>query len=279
MPTVREILDSASPAGGPWHRDARALLAHVLGVAGPLSLSASKAVSDEEQTKFLDLFARRISGEPLQYVLEEWDFFGRRFRVDRRALIPRPETEHLVEEALRCAPDARRIADLGCGSGILAVTLACEIPGSRLVASDASFASLALARENARRLAVAERIRLVAGDWLAPVGDRAHFDLVVANPPYVAENERDQLPRLVRDYEPAAALFAGGDGLSEIRRLVESVPACVTVGGFFLFEFGFGQSPLVEDLLRPSAPWSLERIVADLAGIPRVAVLQRREAV
>ncbi len=194
--------------------------------------------------------------------------------MDERALIPRPETEHIVEEALRECPAPARIADLGCGSGILAVTLALEYPRARVLAADCSPAALALSHSNARRHGVLGRTAFVAADWLAAIG-AARFDLVVANPPYIALAERDALPARVREFEPREALFAGSDGLSEIRRLLDSVPACLRPEGPFLFEFGFGQEEEVRREVRRRPAWGSARFVRDLAGIPRVAVLRR----
>jgi release factor glutamine methyltransferase len=278
MPTVADLLRRFPPSGSASPGDARALLAHVLGLRGPLSLQADARVSEAGQETYRRLLARREAGEPLQYVLGEWDFFGRTYRVDRRGLIPRPETEHLVEEALRAAPAARRIADLGCGSGVLAVTLALEFPESRVTATDVSVPALALARENARLLGVESRVRFLSSDWLSALARSPVFDLAVANPPYVSEADREELPPVVRDHEPANALFSGGDGLHDIRRLIESLPPLISEGGHFLFEFGFGQRPGVEEIVGRSPEWRLDRIVPDLAGIPRVAALRRSRA-
>lgn len=266
---------AAIRASGPdRRRDARILLGHVLGKRSPAPLEDAGILPPEGERRFLDLWRRRLAGEPVQYLIGEWDFYGRAFRTDGRALIPRPETEHLVEEALREAPDARRGLDLGCGSGVVAITLARELPGARLVAVDASIGALALARQNAVRHGVADRVDLVASDWTgALAGPR--FDIAVSNPPYVAASEAGGLPPEVADWEPAEALFAGSDGLSEIRTLLSSLPPRLAEGAPFLFELGFGQRDAVEAEVALRPEWELRRFVPDLSGIPRVCVLRR----
>ena len=255
-------------------RDARILLAHVLEARSPGAIDPSAPLSGAQKQRFLSLWRRRRAGEPVQYLLGEWDFFGRTFRVDRRALIPRPETEHLVEEALREVRAPGRILDLGCGSGILAVTLALAFPAAVVVAVDVSFAALALARENAASHGVLDRVRLLGADWLSAIGS-ARFDLAVSNPPYVAVEERETLPVSVRDFEPHRALFASSGGVAEIARLLADVPAVLAPGAPFLFEFGFGQRDAVAAAIETERAWTLRRFVPDLAGIPRVAVLRR----
>lgn len=225
--------------------------------------------------RFAELRPHLLRRAPVQYLLGEWDFFGRTFFVDDRALIPRPETEHLVEEALGRARSSRHLLDIGCGSGVLAITLALECPSARVLGVDASAAALALSRKNARRWEVLGRTQFLASDWLTAVSAQGRFDLAVANPPYVALGDRETLPAGVRDFEPELALFAGDDGLSEIRRLLEMLPAHLRPGSPFLFEFGFGQRDALATELRAHRQWKLERFVDDLAGIPRVAVLTR----
>ena len=275
MRTVGGLLGKISPSDSDARRDARILLSHVLGKSGALSLDRNGAVTREDESRFGALWARRLSGEPVQYILGEWDFFGRTFLVDSRALIPRPETEHLVEEAIREAPAARRILDLGCGGGILTVTLALERPNATVVATDVSPGALALCRENAMRHAVLGRARLLGSNWLTSVGD-CRFELAVSNPPYVSTDERDSLPANVHDFEPHPALFAGPDGLSEIRTLLAELPRVLETGGAFLFEFGFGQDEQIAAEIGSRREWQLRRIVPDLAGVPRVAVLRLR---
>jgi release factor glutamine methyltransferase len=204
----------------------------------------------------------------------EWDFFGRPFRVDVRGLIPRPETEVLILQALGAAAGARSILDLGTGSGIIAVTLLRELPEASAVALDASIDALALARENGIRHGVLPRLRLAASDWLSAVAGTT-FDLAVSNPPYLARTEAGKLPKSVAEHDPALALYGGDDGLDAIRSLLDCVPPYLAPGAPFLFEIGFGQAAQVtrETAARPA--WRLEGISKDLAGIPRVVRLRR----
>jgi release factor glutamine methyltransferase len=255
--------------------DARILLAHAVGHGKPLLLDPREDVAHDAASRFDVLWDRRLEGVPVQHLVGEWDFFGRPFFVDRRALVPRPETELLIETALTQAPGARCLIDLGTGSGVLAVTWLLERPDSRAVAVDTSIQALALARSNARRHTVDGRLELAAGDWTAALARGAHFDLAVSNPPYLALGDAADLSPTVRDYDPAAALFSGEDGLDAIRGLLEGLPLHLTPGAHFLFEIGAGQSFDVEREVAARTAWRLDRIVPDLAGIPRVAVARR----
>jgi release factor glutamine methyltransferase len=274
--TAKEILEAASglarrkeAEATPW--DARILLAHAMGGSSPLSLDPRRQVEPGAQARFDALWERRLEGIPVQHLLGEWDFFGRSFTVDRRALVPRPETEVLVAAALREAPAARRVLDLGTGSGVLAITYLLERPESRAIALDASLEALTLARANAARHGVLERLGLAASDWLAALGARP-FDLALSNPPYLAFSESASLPRTVREHDPAKALFAGEDALAAIRHLLNELPRLLEPGAFFLFEIGYGQSEAVEDEVRARHRWRFQRIEPDLDGIPRVAI-------
>ena len=277
--TAREILEAAAELARfsaseatPW--DARILLAHAMGGSSPLSLDPRRQVEPGAQARFDALWERRLGGTPVQHLLGEWDFFGRSFTVDRRALVPRPETEVLVAAALRESPAARRVLDLGTGSGVLAITYLLERPESRAIALDASLEALALARANAARHGVLERLGLAASDWLAALGTRP-FDLALSNPPYLAFSESASLPRTVREHDPAKALFAGEDALAAIRHLLNELPRLLEPGAFFLFEIGYGQSEAVEEEVRARHRWRFQRIEPDLDGIPRVAIARR----
>jgi release factor glutamine methyltransferase len=278
--TVRERLteaeararDAGSDATA-W--DARTLLAHAVGHGKPLALDLREDVAPETASRFVALWEKRVAGVPVQHLVGEWDFFGRTFFVDSRALVPRPETEILVETALAESPDAGRILDLGTGSGILAVTWLLERPGARAVAVDASTEALALAAANARRHGVADRLQLVASDWISGLSAREPFDLAISNPPYLRLSERAGLSVTVRDHDPSAALFGGQDGLDDVRTLLDDVPRFLRAGASFLFEIGAGQSSDVRREIAARAAWRLDRIVPDLAGIPRVAVARR----
>ena len=217
--------------------------------------------------------ARRARHEPVQYIVGEQEFFGLKFRVTPDVLIPRPETEHLVEAALaRTDRDASlRIADVGTGSGAIAVALAHALPRARVTALDISPAALAVAQENAESHGVAIAFGFLKSDLLEAVaGER--FDMIVSNPPYVAEGE--ELEPQVRDYEPGSALFAGPEGLDVYRRLIPQAQAALRPGGWLLLEIGHGQRDALAQLL---AGWGNVSFIADLQGIPRVACAQRTE--
>lgn len=255
--------------------DARVLLAHAIGHDKPLALDPRGDVPAGAALRFEELWERRVAGVPVQHLVGEWDFFGRPFFVDARALVPRPETELLVETALLEASGALRVLDLGTGSGILAVTWLLEQPESRILAVDESVEALALARTNARRHGVDQRLELVAADWTSGLSLDATFDFAMSNPPYLAASEAAGLSKTVRDHDPARALFAGADGLDAIRRLLDEVPAHLESGTPFLFEIGAGQADAVASEVAARDFWRLDRIVPDLAGIPRVVVLRR----
>ncbi|MBL8114749.1 MAG: peptide chain release factor N(5)-glutamine methyltransferase, partial [Acidobacteria bacterium] len=215
-------------------------------------------------------------GEPLPYLHGGWEVRGRTFRVDPRALSPRGETEGIVEIALASAPRARRFLDLGTGSGILAVTLALEVPGATLVAVDRSLDALALARENALAFGVLPRIAFLASDWLTALGGAERpFDCAVANPPYVPLVDRPHLDRTVSEHEPSLALFGGDDGLDPLRILLRTLPPFLAIGAPFIFEIGYGQASTVSDLVAASGHFRLEAVRLDVAGIPRTATAVR----
>jgi len=277
--TAREILEAATELARhseaeatPW--DARILLAHAMGGASPLSLDPRRQVEPDAHSRFEALWTRRLEGTPVQHLLGEWDFYGHAFTVDRRALIPRPETEILVAAAIREAPTARRVLDCGTGSGVLAITFLLERPESLAVALDASLEALTLARANAVRHGVLSRLRLAASDWLSALSCRP-FDLALSNPPYLAFSEGASLPKTVREHDPARALFAGEDALAAIRHLLNELPPLLLPGAFFLFEIGYGQSEAVEEEIRNRHRWRFQRIEQDFNGIPRVAIARR----
>jgi release factor glutamine methyltransferase len=223
-----------------------------------------------------DFVERRAAGRPLQYITGVQDFYGREFRVTPDVLIPRPETELLVEAALQIVGrTAPYICDVGAGSGCIAVTLLCELANARAVAIDKSPAALEIAKLNAQKHSVADRTLFVVSDCFNSFDSRDYeFDLIVSNPPYVAEAALKGLQREVRDHEPLIALSPGGDGLSVIRRLIDEGSAFVKPNGHLLMEIGFDQGEAVESLVKNSA-WSLREIRPDLQGIPRIVVLQK----
>ena len=275
--TVRDLLASAQAlsTGDATAWDSRILLAHSIGSRNPLTLDPQSEIPPGAVRRFEKLWRERLSGVPVQHLLGEWDFFGRPFTVDSRALVPRPETELLIETALAEAPDAARLVDLGTGSGILAVTWLLERPAARAVAVDASTEALALARTNSRRHGVLDRLALVASDWGSALSEAGPFDVAVSNPPYVALGEAASLPATVLDHDPAGALFSGPDGLDAVRRLLDVLPPLLCPDAAFVFEIGAGQASAVESEVRRRAAWRFSRIVPDLAGIPRAVVLFR----
>jgi release factor glutamine methyltransferase len=230
---------------------------------------------DGEAGRYTELIERRYKGEPVQYITSETEFYGLPFLVTPDVLIPRPETEHLVEKVIELAASfsAPRIIDVGTGSGAIAVALACHLLHAAITATDVSVSALVIARENAARNRVSDRIRFFEADLLATFAGE-QFDIVVSNPPYVAEADRASLAAEVRDYEPDLALFAGEDGLEFYRRLIPSAFDAVTPGGFIALEIGYGQSPAIAQLLAITGFQQIE-FLPDLRGIPRVACAKR----
>ncbi|HET9373432.1 MAG TPA: peptide chain release factor N(5)-glutamine methyltransferase [Chthoniobacterales bacterium] len=227
------------------------LLADTLGKRRiDLYLEFDRTLSEEELAPLREKVRRRVEGEPLQYLLGSWDFYGRSFQTDQRALIPRPETEVLVEiglKAIRARPTRHhRLLDIGTGSGILAITFALECPNLEVVGSDISPPALNLARENARRHGLDDRIEWVESDLLGSV--TGTFDFVVANLPYISTEELPKLAPEVR-YDPRLALDGGPEGLAVIRRAVEELPSALTDGAFMILEVGFDQADRVTDLM------------------------------
>jgi len=226
-------------------------------------------------TGYAALLDRRAAGEPIQYILGECEFYGMPFRVTPDVLIPRPETELLVERVLALAHvfEMPRILDIGTGSGAISVALAHHLRNAEICAIDLSEAALTVARSNAEHLGFARQIRFLEGDLLAPVGGEV-FDLVVSNPPYVPARDHDSLAVEVRDHEPALALFAGDDGLEVYRRLIPTAPAALVQGGYIALEIGHGQSEVVRGLLLSTGFEHIESTL-DLQGIPRVVTAQQ----
>lgn len=273
---LRSILDEAAARldGSPTaRRDAELLLMRAAGRDRAWMLTHPEASLTPEQSALLEgWIARRARREPIQYILGETEFYGLAFTVTPDVLIPRPETEHLVEAVLeRVAREAPvRICDVGTGSGAIAVALAHALPRAQGTALDISRAALEVAAGNARRHGVAERVRFLESDLLNAVRDE-RFDVVVSNPPYVSNDE--SLEAQVRDYEPHAALFAGPTGLEVYRRLIPQAHEALVPGGWLLMEIGHGQRDGVAALLRD---WDGVHFVQDLQGIPRIAIARRR---
>ena len=248
--------------------NAEVLLAHVLGTTRTgLVLAARRAFGDGAAMRYETLVARALAHEPVHYLVGEREFWSMPLAVDPRVLIPRPVTELLVETALRVAPRARRICDVGTGSGAVAAALARERPDAAVCASDCDRGALAVARANLTQYA--PRVTLVCADLVSGFRPRA-FDLVVANLPYVADAELATLAPEVRDHEPRLALSGGADGLAVLRRLVAAVPAVLEPGGWLVLECGRGQAPGVRAALAAAGRFAEAVIVRDGDGIERV---------
>jgi release factor glutamine methyltransferase len=254
-------------------RDAETLLLHHIGknrawllAHGDEEFAGCRAIS------YAALLKRRLDGEPIQYIMGETEFYGLPFRVTPDVLIPRQETEHLVEKVIAlCAGLERpRIVDVGTGSGAIAVAIAHALPQAQVMATDVSDAALAIARGNAQRNGVAERMFFAQGDLLEPVKGEL-FDVVASNPPYVPEEDRASLDVEVREYEPELALFGGLGGMDMYRRLIPQAADTLAPGGHIVLEIGYGQRRAIEALLTAGGYEEIE-FVPDLQGIARVAV-------
>lgn len=283
-------------------REAGSLLEHVLERDRSFMLThAEDALSAEQLDQFRQYVERRAQGEPQQYIIGEQEFFGLSFEVTADVLIPRPETELLVEVALKLIPDTAEapfFCDVGSGSGCITIALLHELrkreqgrvaelvdtpvgpaaTAAHAVAIDVSPAALAIAKRNAARHSLTERIDFVLSDCFAALDPKdpaqSQFDLIVSNPPYIEDGELASLQREVRDFEPRLALAAGSDGLAVIRRLLRDAANFLKPGGHFLFEIGFQQSAAVEQLIDPKN-WMFLRIHEDLQSIPRVVALRK----
>ena len=286
-PTLRLALDAAEKvlAEGAHperaRRDTETLLLHALKTNVPdanlawLIAHEDEPLAADAAGPFCDLIERRLAGEPIQYITGEAEFYGLPFHVNRDVLIPRPETEHLVEKAMALAAEFVRpkIVDVGTGSGAIAVALAHALPFAEITATDISADAQAVAKANVARNGVADRVRFFKGDLLEAVAGE-HFDIVISNPPYVPESDHATLDVEVRDYEPAQALFAGEDGLQIYRRLIPAAFGALVPGGFLALEIGYGQRAGIEALLVREGFAGI-KFIPDLQGIARVAVARR----
>ncbi|MCM2329111.1 MAG: peptide chain release factor N(5)-glutamine methyltransferase [Lysobacter sp.] len=264
--TVRAALEEAAVQIG--RVDARVLACHLLGTGRAwLAANPMHVLTESQDARYDLLVAQRVMGHPVAYLVGTREFYGRDFEVGPAVLIPRPETETLVEAALARLGPAGEVLDLGTGSGALAVTLACERPGATVHAGDASGEALAIARANAARHGAG--IAFAHGSWYEPFAGR-RFDLVVANPPYVAAGDRHLAEGDLR-FEPREALTDGSaDGLDSLRAIVAGAPEHLKSGGWLLVEHGYDQAGACRALLGAAGLADLVSI-PDLAGIPRVA--------
>jgi release factor glutamine methyltransferase len=296
---------------------AELLLLHVLGCNRTWSYAhPEEIIADAEEQRYFELITRRAAGEPTQHLTGRQEFWGFEFEVTPDVLIPRPETEHVIEVALdrlalrerrlgrpqKSAGEGLQIADIGTGSGCIAIALAKELPAANFLATDISPAALAVAQRNATRHAVADRIYFIECNLLAiPVGalqaapllstmpnnaplafhrspvtshDSRLFDLIASNPPYIGRREAPSLPREIRDHKPAAALFGGEEGYELYADLIAQSARHLKPGGILVLELGHNSLPAVQPLLDASA-WTNVGITNDLAGIPRIIAAER----
>jgi release factor glutamine methyltransferase len=274
---LREGIAWLEAAGRPSAQLAAELL--LLYVAGCdrefLYAHPEHALSQEQITKYFMLIERRATGEPTQYITGKQEFWGLEFEVNPSVLIPRPETEHIIEVALERLGAARRanplrVADIGTGSGCIAVALAKELPSAKIYATDISDAALEVARRNAVRHGVGNRISFAECNLLDGMAGPAQFDLIVSNPPYVGRAEMESLQKEVCDHEPHVALFAGENGLAVYPLLVAQAEAQLAPGGLLVLELGINQFEPVGDMLDASRGWTRVSAKQDLAGIVRV---------
>ncbi|MCS7049172.1 MAG: peptide chain release factor N(5)-glutamine methyltransferase [Verrucomicrobiae bacterium] len=248
------------------------MLAHVLQTNRlRLYLDFERELDEATLARLRELVRRRAAGEPLQYVLGEAEFCGLKLAVDRRVLIPRPETEWLVEAVVNRAP--RTVLDVGTGSGCIALAVARRLPQARVFACDVSEGALVVARENARRHDLEKNVRFFASDLLSACTDGWRVEAIVCNPPYISRGEWGQLPREVRDFEPGLALLAGEDGLEVMRRLAPQARQHVSETGWVALEVGAGQRGVVVAIFEKHG-FALEEVVTDLQGHERVVILR-----
>lgn len=277
---------------------AELLLMHALGRDRTWLYTNPEAALEPAATEeYFKLVARRCAGEPTQYLTGKQEFWGLEFEVTPAVLIPRPETEHVLEVALERlgargikvdfltgAPSpALRVADVGTGSGCLAVALAYELPHAEIFATDISAAALEVARRNATRHGMADRVHFQESDLLGTllheVQDTGRqsslFDLVVSNPPYVARNDAAKLQREIRDHEPDVALFGGPTGAEIYARLIEEAESLLASGGILVLELGYDSADHVRSIVENRRAWTKIKITNDLAGMPRVFAAER----
>jgi release factor glutamine methyltransferase len=273
---AREALTRAGISAATASLDADLLARHALGWDLVTWLMRRTEIADPAfEQSYSPLLERRIAREPVAYIRGMQEFWGRNFMVSPAVLIPRPETELVVETA---AALARRhahatIVDVGTGSACIAVSLAFECADASIWATDVSAAALGIARANATRLGAGDRVRFVQGSYLATVP--RPIDIIVSNPPYVADRDKAGLAPEVADHEPALALFGGPDGLRNVRILLREASVALAPAGHLVIEIGYGQSELVEAEVQSVGGLALEEIHADLQGIPRVVVVRR----
>jgi release factor glutamine methyltransferase len=275
----RARLAAAGIDNGEAGRDANLFARHLLGWDRPmLMVRETDEAGPNFSARFDAMIERRARREPAAYIRGIQEFWDRNFDVTPAALIPRPETELIIEELLKCVPQdlptrPQRLADVGTGTGCLAITAALELPNLSVFATDISQPALELAKLNAKHHGVSDRISFVETPFLS--GTTGTFDFILSNPPYVTAGEYQNLMPEVRDYEPASALVAGDDGLRDVRELVRVAPERLTPGGTMFMEIGHQHADAVADLVGGYSSLTLKRIAPDLQRIPRVAIIER----
>ncbi|HUN58190.1 MAG TPA: peptide chain release factor N(5)-glutamine methyltransferase [Candidatus Binataceae bacterium] len=280
---LRDAIAALSRFGIPDPRlDAELMLADAAGVSRTRLLTAPPILDEPQLARFHAMLAARAARMPLAYILSRREFYSLELEVGPEVLIPRPETETLVDEALNFIGERRslRILDLGTGSGAIAIALAVHASSVAIVATDVSASALAIARANAQRFSVIERITFISADCWSPLEaglSLGLFDLIVSNPPYIAEAELKTLEPEVRQYEPRIALTPGSDPLSFYRRIVAGLADHLAPDGALMLELGFGQAQPVSEILR-RVHMSDVTIINDLADIPRVIRAQESSA-
>ena len=263
--TIRALIAEATPKIGRF--EAGILLAHILDKPKEYLIAHDEEELSDQAVMTFDLYvSMRIDGMPVPYLTGRQEFFGRYFEVDSNVLIPRPDTEVLIEQALIVAPERPAVLDMGTGSGCIAVTLAKECPGARVTATDVSAEALEIASRNATSLGADIDFR--QGSWWETVGEHECFDIIVSNPPYIRSDD-EHLPAL--QYEPQSALTDGGDGLSCLREITSHVLPHLRQGGWLLVEHGWDQGPEVAELFR-AAGLAAVRTVRDYGGNDRVTM-------
>jgi release factor glutamine methyltransferase len=267
----------ASNVGSP-RLNAETLMMFVLGVnRAYLYAHPERELTNEEEARYDEVVAQRARGVPSQYITGHQEFWGLDFVVSPAVLIPRPETEHLVETVLELAKgvESPRIVDVGTGSGCIALALAHELRTAEVYAVDLSVEALEIARANAARLQLEGRVKFLQSNVLTAVAGVHDFDFVVSNPPYVGLNEADKVQRSVFEHEPRMAVFAGDSGVDIIRPLIEQAHAALKSGGWLAMEIGYSMRDMVLELFAP-AMWDETTVVPDLQGIPRVIAGKKR---
>jgi len=263
--------------------DAELLLARALNLPSRLELylQYNNPVSASQLAEYREMIRRRAGREPVAYILGEKEFYSLMFHVNQCVMIPRPETEFLIDETLQFCREKKlikpRILDIGTGCGAIACAIAAHIHEAKVVATDISDEAISIARENTARLGLSDKIDFVLADGPEPFIGQNHFDLLLSNPPYVDPDQSDILAPEVTLFEPHQAIFGGADGLSLIRRIISSAPAILADQGLLAFEIGLGQKDIVSELISKTDDLQLLRFVSDYSGIPRITLAIKRK--